>query len=259
MKAFAVILAAGRGSRMKGLTAARPKCLLELAGKPLLLWQESALKAAGIEKIHVVKGYMADSIPERFSSSLNMRWAETNMLSSLLCASSYIDQQFAADFGQFVISYSDIVYSPAHVNALLRDRHDMAITYDTDWEELWRLRFENVLDDAETFLQQDGKLLEIGGKPQSISEIHGQYMGLLKLTQSGWQQIRQLAVSLGDKLDKTDMTSFLRFLLANGVEIGTVAVQGKWCEADNGHDLEQYETALAQGSWSHDWRTGLDQ
>ena len=44
MKAAGVILAAGRGSRMKALTEAHPKCLVELAGKPLLRWQLAALR-----------------------------------------------------------------------------------------------------------------------------------------------------------------------------------------------------------------------
>ena len=36
MKAAGIILAAGRGSRMRNLTEERPKCMVELAGKPLL-------------------------------------------------------------------------------------------------------------------------------------------------------------------------------------------------------------------------------
>ncbi|CAI8963666.1 hypothetical protein EMIT051CA3_50412 [Pseudomonas chlororaphis] len=43
----AVILAAGRGSRLKDLTAALPKPLARLAGKPLLEWQLQALENAG--------------------------------------------------------------------------------------------------------------------------------------------------------------------------------------------------------------------
>lgn len=35
----AIILVAGRGSRMKNLTDERPNCLVELRGKPLLDWQ----------------------------------------------------------------------------------------------------------------------------------------------------------------------------------------------------------------------------
>jgi hypothetical protein len=47
----AIILAAGRGSRMKNLTDERPKCLVELRGKTLLEWQLGALRHAGINEI----------------------------------------------------------------------------------------------------------------------------------------------------------------------------------------------------------------
>ena len=116
------------------------------------------------------------------------------------------------------------------------------------------MRFGDVLLDAETFRQENGLLCEIGGKPESIAEIHGQYMGLLCFDRSGWETLLQCCKALGDKLDKTDMTTFLRMLLAKSIPIGAVPVSGKWCETDNGTDLERYECALARGNWMHDWR-----
>ena len=53
----AIILAAGRGSRMKNLTDEKPKCLAKLRGKPLLEWQLTSLREAGIEDIAIVTGY----------------------------------------------------------------------------------------------------------------------------------------------------------------------------------------------------------
>ena len=55
MKTAGIILAAGRGSRMSNLTEERPKCMVELAGKPLLHWQLSALRRAGISSILAVR------------------------------------------------------------------------------------------------------------------------------------------------------------------------------------------------------------
>ena len=52
-----IILAAGRGSRMKHLTSERPKCMVKLQGKPLIEWQLEALRAAGIDDIAIVTGY----------------------------------------------------------------------------------------------------------------------------------------------------------------------------------------------------------
>ena len=58
----AVILAAGRGSRMGGRTEAKPKCLSVLAGKTLLDWQLEALRAAGIGDIGIVRGYLGETV-----------------------------------------------------------------------------------------------------------------------------------------------------------------------------------------------------
>ena len=58
----AIILAAGRGSRMCQLTEEQPKCLTKLAGKSLLEWQQEALKATGIQEIVVVGGYRYEDL-----------------------------------------------------------------------------------------------------------------------------------------------------------------------------------------------------
>lgn len=252
MESFAIILAAGRGSRMKAQTEHKPKCLVELAGYPLLHWQEGALKAGGISDIHLVKGYKAEVLPKHFSSSVNARWADTNMLYSLFCAREHIAAMFERGFGQFVISYSDIVYAADHVRKLLAAPEDIVITYDTCWQELWNLRFADILEDAETFREEKGILREIGGKTANPADICGQYMGLLKLTPQGWAQWLEDM----EKIDirKQDMTGFLQCLLKNHRTIATVPVAGKWCEADSENDLACYEEALSGGNWGHDWR-----
>ena len=81
----AIILAAGRGSRMDKLTQDKPKCMVQLAGKSLLNWQVESLKSAGILSIVAVCGYMADKIKlEGLEKILNPRWNETNMVLSLV-------------------------------------------------------------------------------------------------------------------------------------------------------------------------------
>ena len=57
-----VILAAGRGERLRPLTDDRPKCLVELAGEPLLSRQVRVLRAVGVDDVRVVAGYRAESI-----------------------------------------------------------------------------------------------------------------------------------------------------------------------------------------------------
>ena len=87
----AIILAAGRGSRMRELTNERPKCLVELKGKSLLDWQLEALREAGIKKIAIVTGYKREMLAYRGLVEFhNTRWAETQMVSSLACAAHWL-------------------------------------------------------------------------------------------------------------------------------------------------------------------------
>ena len=246
----AVILAAGRGSRMKYLTNEKPKCMLELAGKPLLQWQLAALKQGGINEIILVRGYKKELLTGDFLTIDNPNWAKTNMVASLLCALPHLTNE------QLIISYSDIVYKAEHITQLIKTKEDIVITYDKNWEQLWRLRNENPLNDAETFLTDtDGRLLEIGQTPTVLSQVQGQYMGLLKFSPKGSQQIQDfLNTFTTKKINEMDMTALLQQLLQHNIPIYTTAVNGGWCECDTEQDIQKYEKALQTGSWSHDWR-----
>ncbi len=61
-----MLLAAGRGKRMRPLTDATPKPLLEVHGKPLLEWPLRALAAQGITHVLVNTGWLGAHIPARF-------------------------------------------------------------------------------------------------------------------------------------------------------------------------------------------------
>jgi choline kinase len=229
-------------------TALKPKCLTVLRGKPLLHWQLQALNMAGITDITVVRGYRADMIQGHFDTVDNLRWNETNMVSSLFCVKP--------DERNTIISYADIVYRPSHISDLMEADGDIAITADRRWKSLWELRFENPLEDAETFKSKNNVLIEVGEKSKKISDIEAQYMGLLKLTPKGWADIQKLYASFSDeRKDKMDMTSMLKELIKKEIEIHVVFVDGGWCEADNYSDIEVYEKMLDKPSkWEHDWR-----
>jgi choline kinase len=251
---IAVILAAGRGSRLGALTDDRPKCLVSLAGKPLISWQVNALRVAGAQKIIVVGGYRGDALSQ-FSDVLirNERWETTNMVSSLRLAREYLKSE------PCVISYSDIVYHSDIPTALMRAEGEVAISFDRDWLSLWSLRFDDPKEDAEKFEYDHHCLTRIGGRAKSLDEINGQYMGLIKTTPRGWQSIEEtLKPMTSSEIDRLDMTSLLSIMLGEGRTIEVVPTDGRWCEVDSTTDLEKYEEELRKtpngARWRHDWR-----
>ncbi|MCP1672976.1 MurNAc alpha-1-phosphate uridylyltransferase [Natronocella acetinitrilica] len=61
----AMILAAGRGKRMRPLTDQTPKPLLEVGGKPLIVWHLQALAEAGFTEVVINHAWLGQQIPAR--------------------------------------------------------------------------------------------------------------------------------------------------------------------------------------------------
>ncbi|MDX2416359.1 MAG: phosphocholine cytidylyltransferase family protein [Xanthomonadales bacterium] len=236
----AIILAAGRGSRMQGLTDNKPKGLVEFRGKHLLDWQLAALRAAHISEIAIVTGYRRELFASwKLKEFHNSRWQETNMVSSLECASDWLK------FEPCIVSYSDIFYESSAVTTLINASADLAITYDENWRSLWESRFGDPLSDAETFRldTEDGTLLEIGNKPKTIDEIEGQYMGLLRFTPKGWDEVVKIRAALAREIcDQMHMTGTLQKIIKEGrVPVTALPYRGNWGEVDSEKDLLAYD------------------
>jgi L-glutamine-phosphate cytidylyltransferase len=238
----AVILAAGRGSRLGNKTSDVPKGMVELDGKPLLEWQHAALRAAGVADITVITGYLGEVIEQHgFQTLENPDWNRGNMVSSLACALDRIQ-------GPLVISYSDIVYGPDCVKVLLEAEFPIALTYDREWLELWQQRFEDPLSDAESFkLNDNGEIIEIGQRAESVSEVQGQFMGLFKLEEEGRKWIEEMLRTEDNARLSLDTTSLLRRLIAEARPINGVPIDGGWCEVDDLEDLTVAEQLVAEG------------
>ena len=234
----AIILAAGRGSRMGSLTEDIPKCLVKLKGKPLIEWQIEALKKAGIEEIGIVTGYKRELLSRYGLKEFhNTRWASTQMVSSLEYASEWLHSS------QCIVSYSDIFYKPQAVSLLMESNSEIAITYDPNWRTLWENRFSNPLEDAETFrLNKENAVTEIGSKPKNIEEVEGQYMGLLYFTPRSWGELMNIRSKRTEiHADKMHMTSALQNIINNGNFIlKGIPYSDEWGEVDNSSDLEFY-------------------
>ncbi len=118
----AVVLAAGRGSRLHALTGDAPKCLTEIGGEPLLERALHALASQGITEAIIVVGYMGEMVRKRIGArfaGVDIRYVEapdyakTNNIRSLWDARDYLDQDL-------VLLEADVAFDPEVVEALLR-------------------------------------------------------------------------------------------------------------------------------------------
>lgn len=240
----AIVLAAGRGSRMNESTAKLPKCMMRLCGKSLLDRCMNSLLTAGFARsdIGIVTGYRSEKIQipgVRYFQ--NTEWETTNMFISLTKAREWLLSE------PCLVSYSDIVYSSSTACKLMEDDSEIAITYYTKYWELWSKRMENPLDDLETFLLEGGKLAGIGKKPTCREDIQGQYMGLLRFTPSGWRKIDEaIRLPMPKPLEKLDMTTLLQHLLDHGHEVTAIPTDDLWLECDSQEDIQVYEREFSQ-------------
>jgi len=250
-----LILAAGQGIRLRPLTNDKPKCLVQLLGRSLLARQVATLRKAKIDHIHIATGYRSDQIEALgFETSYNPRYAETNMVETLFSATDYIKQ--SAELGEdLIIAYGDIVYQDENLAKLLACDDEIALMIDVKWEDLWRLRLDNPLDDAETLIMDaNGFVKELGKKPDNYEQIQGQYTGLIKLRNDKindvidfYQQLDRSANYDSKDFDNMYMTSFLQLLIDAGWKAKAAVVNGGWLEIDSADDLEQYHSMFEKG------------
>lgn len=251
----AIIVAAGRGQRMERLTADRPKCMLPFAGQPLIEWQLQALRAAGIQDITIVDGYL----PSRISADgvnfvTNSDWANTNMVYSLMCASDVF-----LSGTRVMVAYSDIIYESRLVSALMESRHPVATVVDRKWLDIWSKRFDNPLDDAETLqLSDEGTITDIGNKPNSLSEIEGQFIGLTCFSAEGAAQFAETYQSIDQWEDgkvprSCYFTDVLRALLKRNFCIDAVVTDSGWIEFDTESDMNLYQKLERDGELTRFW------
>jgi len=244
-KVTAIILAAGQGTRLRPLTDNIPKCMVKVAGKPILNWQLDTLSSAGIANIIVVTGYKEEKIHDpRIAKVNNEEYASTNMIYSLLCAEEYLK-------GDVIVAYGDIIYSKEVLEKMINDQRDIVIASDEEWKPYWEARCEEVLNDAETFKKsKGGKVESLGKKASDIGEIEGQFIGLIRLNENGTQRLKDVyhncnedhrcqnnAWNSGRHLRNAYMTDLMNYFASEG-ELYYNPIKRGWFEVDNQEDLE---------------------
>jgi choline kinase len=249
----AVILAAGRGSRLGEATTDVPKPMVRLAGRTLFERTVEQFHAHGIDRVSVVTGYRADQLPtDGLHVVHNDWWQTTGIAFSLLQADPCLTDSV-------IVAYGDIVFEPAVLQALLAHDHDgVTIAVNTDWQRLWEHRMDDVLADAESLRRTDDwAITEIGQPAATVDDVQGQFMGLIRIDRSVQDRFfglyrdalrtEPLDLSTDPSPGLWDMTTWLTRWLDAGEHLAGVPVHGGWLEIDTVSDLDTYTRLHATG------------
>jgi choline kinase len=234
----AIILSAGKGSRLLPLTADCPKCLIRLSGKSLLDWQLDALQAAGVRDIVVVTGFrddLVDAVAARrrgVRTLFNPFYHVADNLGSVWMARAELD-------GDTLLLNGDTLVSPRLLDrVLLAQTGPIAVTVDE--KQSYDADDMKVLREGDRLLRI-GKALEAGG-------YNAESIGLLAFRGPG---ARTFAAQVDTMMRWPDGTRrwYLRAidqLALDGADIRIVPITGEqWQEVDFPDDVEKAEALTA--------------
>lgn len=112
-KHSAVILAAGRGTRLKSVTGDLPKPLLPLHGRPMVEYVLASLRAAGFERFLLVVGYRHELFYARFAGDERIHYALQDPVDGTGSAAR-LAEQFTGG-GPFLLIFGDILATPEDI------------------------------------------------------------------------------------------------------------------------------------------------
>lgn len=168
----AIIMAAGRGSRLGSMTEAQPKCLLEIHGKKLLDINLAILHKYGIWDITIVTGYQDEKLTEatRKVPGIHLVYNPFYELTNVI-GSYYMGMERLHD--DFVYLHADTICDIAIFDELLRAEGDVILPVDRKFcdEEAMKVRIEK------------DKIVEIT-KQMSAEEADGEFIGICKIKQN---------------------------------------------------------------------------
>lgn len=240
----AIIIGAGRGSRLMPTTADTPKCFAEVGGQRLLDWAVDAFHQNDVKDITFIGGYRIDVVEEaypEFTFRHNDDWPNNNILASLLYAEDLMDEPF-------VCCYSDILFTPAIVEAILQCRDDIVLGVDTDWLTRYEDRTEHPSDDAEKVTVANGAVTQIHREiPES--QAWGEFIGLAKFSAAGAAVFREDYHRRREEFsgqpyreaklfEKAYLIHLLQDMIESGRRMVHVDTPGGYIEVDTQQDFE---------------------
>ncbi|HJX97857.1 MAG TPA: sugar phosphate nucleotidyltransferase [Chthoniobacterales bacterium] len=219
----AVILAAGRGTRMRELTADLPKPMIEVRGKPVLQYIVEGLRDAGVRRFLIVVGYRADVVRDFFGDGsrykIDIQYTTqekqdgTGRVVDL--AHEFVDQS------PFILAYGDILIDPANYKRVV----DLAV----DAEAIISVtRGEDVTKGGAVFVNERMELVDLREKPKPGEPTSPWYnAGLYAFRSSIFDFTAKLKPSPRGEYELTDA---IRELAQSGKKVQALELSGSWAD-----------------------------
>ncbi len=248
----AIIIGAGRGSRLRHMTDEIPKTLVPILGRPMLDGILEALAHGGLRPPDVVFicGYRAETIRARYPALAyveNVDWERNNILASLMYAREHMAEGFLS-------TYADIVYRPEAVAALARSPHDLTLVCDTAWRRRYVGRSQHPETDAEKLRAEGERVVEISRRIPS-ERASGEFIGVMKASPAGAARLARAfdearaafagkVFREGRTFEKAYLIDLLQHMLEQGEVFHRVDTDGGYMEIDTVEDA-----SLAEAWW----------
>jgi L-glutamine-phosphate cytidylyltransferase len=181
----AVILAAGRGGRLRDVTGDRPKCLMRVGDRLLIERQIRSLRGCGVDAITVVAGFRAADVRRSCGAGVdvvvNAQYASTNSLYSLWTARDLL-------LDGFVVLNCDVLFHDQMLRDLLSSRDDDALLVASP-------RDQHYADEEMKVCVRRGCVVDIG-KTIDPAEADGENVGIAKFGAAGARVLLEEATAL---------------------------------------------------------------
>lgn len=219
----AVLLAAGRGTRMRELTADLPKPMIEVRGKPVLQHIVEGLREAGVRRFQIIVGYRADAVQNFFGDGsrykIDIQYANQDVQDG---TGRVVDlaRNFAAD-SPFVLSYGDILVDPANYKRLvdLPDEVEAIVSVK---------RGEDVSKGGAVFVNEQMDLVDLREKLKADEPPSPWYnAGVYAFRTSIFDFTARLKPSPRGEYELTDA---IRDLAQSGKKVRALELTGEWAD-----------------------------
>lgn len=225
----AVILAAGRGTRMQSLTAELPKPMLALKGKPILEHVLDGLRAAGCSEALIVTGYLAEVIERHFTRyPMAITFARQEQTNGTASAALLAREFAGAD--PFLLTFGDIMAEPA-------DYRGIADLLEQDPDATAAVGVKHVPDpwQGAAVYEEGGRITRIVEKPApGTSTSNWNSAGLYAFRPAVFDALAAAPLSARGEYE---LTSAIEALIADGRLLLLYALEGPWRDVGRPEDL----------------------